>query len=73
MAILWTWRRGYAAGDERDVKSASKIAQEIVLKWGNDINWARYPKKYGDHISEEDRFRLQRAIARALRQARRGR
>jgi hypothetical protein len=51
------------------MKPAEKVAEEIVLKWGNEINWARYPQEYGYHISEEDRFRLQRAIARALRKA----
>lgn len=52
------------------MKPASKIARGIVLRWGNGINWARYPQKYGDHITEEDRFDLERMIARALRKER---
>jgi hypothetical protein len=49
--------------------SPEATAQRIVLLWGNGINWGRYADKYGTHITEEDRFRLQNAIARAIRKA----
>ena len=49
---------------------STKKAKEIVLRWGNEFNWARctcMQCQEHDHISPDDQKRLERMIAVALR------